>query len=573
MSSTLDLAQLLQTMAAQQGGSQGSQDVSSALINMLLGQPQSSQNQSQQGNPPTTTASHMQQPLPQSSQQQLASASQQKPQNQQLDSLQLQRSIEQLQQQQDLLQNQLNHKQAQKQQLEQQQHLLLQQTQTSNLLQNQQQNAEGGLDIRKLLFQALQGNTGTGTNTGSAGQTTPQLPTSLDLSTLLATVGKGSNLGLAGLLGAANAPAPPPQPVASAPAAAAPGSALNPTLQAIVDLVLKQNQDAPRQSSGNGLRVANIVNQTMPQPSTQGPAPAPSVAMGSAPAASANFDLLLKNQNSTAALGKAAVPNTSASFPGFALQQKTATPNLAALSPAPAPRSPNSTLGSGVGSSLNDVFALRLASQLQQGNQIGKSAAPGHATSFLQPQSLRSSPEVSTPNTSLSVSSDSMGGGVPTVSSSNDSVPSIALSKDSHDGIEAHGVDPSYPLTGIEYPGQNDCMFGRGGGTSNHIGNINFRLLVEKFKKRYAETSKLDKPHVAELVVRQWRARNPPGRFLARTNPEEGTMSKWHDVGDKRARRKCAQALREKHGRCWDESCNVEPPPVDAPAAKRARIN
>ena len=32
------------------------------------------------------------------------------------------------------------------------------------------------------------------------------------------------------------------------------------------------------------------------------------------------------------------------------------------------------------------------------------------------------------------------------------------------------GVDPSYPMTDIEYPGQNDCMFGRGGGTSNHIG-------------------------------------------------------------------------------------------------------
>jgi hypothetical protein len=27
-----------------------------------------------------------------------------------------------------------------------------------------------------------------------------------------------------------------------------------------------------------------------------------------------------------------------------------------------------------------------------------------------------------------------------------------------------------YPLTNIEHPGVHDCMFGRGGGTSNHIG-------------------------------------------------------------------------------------------------------
>lgn len=33
-------------------------------------------------------------------------------------------------------------------------------------------------------------------------------------------------------------------------------------------------------------------------------------------------------------------------------------------------------------------------------------------------------------------------------------------------------VDRSYPVQDIEYPGQNDCMFGRGGGTSNHIGYV-----------------------------------------------------------------------------------------------------
>lgn len=92
-----------------------------------------------------------------------------------------------------------------------------------------------------------------------------------------------------------------------------------------------------------------------------------------------------------------------------------------------------------------------------------------------------------------------------------------------------------------------------------------FRLLIEKFKKKYAAASKIDKPKVTDEVVSQWRARKPPGRFLTRTDPDD-SMSKWHDVGDKRARRKCAQALREKQSRCWNESCEQEP---DEPVAKR----
>lgn len=126
-------------------------------------------------------------------------------------------------------------------------------------------------------------------------------------------------------------------------------------------------------------------------------------------------------------------------------------------------------------------------------------------------------------------------------------------------------VDPSYPMTDIEYPGQNDCMFGRGGGTSNHIGNINFRLLVETFKEKYAAANKADKPKVTDEVVSQWRARKPPGRFLTRTEPEE-SMSTWFDVGDKRARRKCAQALREKPSRCGVDV-------MSQPATKKQKVS
>ena len=100
------------------------------------------------------------------------------------------------------------------------------------------------------------------------------------------------------------------------------------------------------------------------------------------------------------------------------------------------------------------------------------------------------------------------------------------------------------------------------------------RLLIEKFKKKYAAASKSDKPKVTDEVVSRWRAQKPPGRFLSRIDPDD-SMSKWHDVGDKRARRKCAQALREKQSRCWNESCEQEAETVGVeasntePAAKR----
>lgn len=254
MSSSLDLPQLFQMLAAQQGGSKGALDVSSALVNLLVGQGQSpsTQNQPQQNNARTTVASGMQEHAPRSSQQEAQAQAAESPLQHQL-----QKIIDQLQQQQDHLQNQLKHKQAQKQQLEQQQQVLLQQTQAGNL---QQQQSEGDLDIRKLLFQALQGNNGLGTSAGTVGlnsmqQMTPQQSTSPDLNSLLALVGQGNNLGLAGLLQAANGSGPAPQPVASAPAMAAPGPALNlqnPALSAIVDLLLKQNHEASRQSSGAG---------------------------------------------------------------------------------------------------------------------------------------------------------------------------------------------------------------------------------------------------------------------------------------------------------------------------------
>jgi hypothetical protein len=47
-------------------------------------------------------------------------------------------------------------------------------------------------------------------------------------------------------------------------------------------------------------------------------------------------------------------------------------------------------------------------------------------------------------------------------------------------------------------------------------------------------------------VVTAWRGLDPPGRFLQKTNPDLGDDSFWHDVGEKEARKKASQCLRER---------------------------
>jgi len=47
---------------------------------------------------------------------------------------------------------------------------------------------------------------------------------------------------------------------------------------------------------------------------------------------------------------------------------------------------------------------------------------------------------------------------------------------------------------------------------------------------------------VALEIIREWRGQLPPGRFL-KLDEKTGL---WNDVGDKKAREKTSQALREK---------------------------
>jgi hypothetical protein len=99
-----------------------------------------------------------------------------------------------------------------------------------------------------------------------------------------------------------------------------------------------------------------------------------------------------------------------------------------------------------------------------------------------------------------------------------------------------------WPFRGIKDPHDNDVMYGRGGGTNHHPGNKLYRKMVEDRKLEYVNSKRLDKPLVALEIIRLWRAQLPPGRFL-KLDEKTGL---WSDVGDKKAREKTSQALREK---------------------------
>ncbi|KAL9188587.1 hypothetical protein ACHAXT_006965 [Thalassiosira profunda] len=99
-----------------------------------------------------------------------------------------------------------------------------------------------------------------------------------------------------------------------------------------------------------------------------------------------------------------------------------------------------------------------------------------------------------------------------------------------------------WPMTNVMEPGPNDCLFGRGGGTNHHPGNKLYRKMVEDKKDKYLHSKRLDKPLVAMEIINEWRGLDPPGRFLK----QDDDTKLWNDVGDKKAREKTSQALREK---------------------------
>ncbi|KAL7549197.1 hypothetical protein ACHAWF_012466 [Thalassiosira exigua] len=90
-------------------------------------------------------------------------------------------------------------------------------------------------------------------------------------------------------------------------------------------------------------------------------------------------------------------------------------------------------------------------------------------------------------------------------------------------------------------PTDDDVLFGRGGYTNTHQGNIRFREKALEMRPWYEQpgTTKEEKYRISDILVES--VRGAGHRFL-----EKGSDGLWHEVVGNGARKKASQALRER---------------------------
>lgn len=88
-------------------------------------------------------------------------------------------------------------------------------------------------------------------------------------------------------------------------------------------------------------------------------------------------------------------------------------------------------------------------------------------------------------------------------------------------------------------PTGNDVLFGRGGHTNAHAGNVHFRRMALDLQPLYVASSREGKFNISKMLIEG--VRNGGHRFL-----EKGSDGSWHEVTWKFARKKASQVLRER---------------------------
>ena len=130
----------------------------------------------------------------------------------------------------------------------------------------------------------------------------------------------------------------------------------------------------------------------------------------------------------------------------------------------------------------------------------------------------------------------------------------------------------SIQLENITDYGSNDVLYGRGGLATHHEGNKKFRLIVEGKKKEYSQIQFLQKSEFAMALVKEWRNQVPAGRFLK----FDAKKKVWNDVGDKEARKKTSQSLREnktKHSECNKSKESGSPNKKKKPQVQKRKVS
>ena len=108
----------------------------------------------------------------------------------------------------------------------------------------------------------------------------------------------------------------------------------------------------------------------------------------------------------------------------------------------------------------------------------------------------------------------------------------------------------------ITDPNKNDVLCGRGGRINSHVGNVQFRSIIQSKKSKYLvqNTPAGKTPIVAGIVNNTIRAQNPAGCFLQL----DKNTGLWFEIGDAQAYTKTGQGLREGAPACTAASHIVD---------------
>mmetsp|Transcript_7459 Transcript_7459/g.13061 ORF Transcript_7459/g.13061 Transcript_7459/m.13061 type:complete len:375 (-) Transcript_7459:269-1393(-) len=91
-------------------------------------------------------------------------------------------------------------------------------------------------------------------------------------------------------------------------------------------------------------------------------------------------------------------------------------------------------------------------------------------------------------------------------------------------------------------PTHMDVLLGRGVATNRHPGNRHYRSIISQHADVYLTSTKKQKMSISRSIVNKIHTElNPPGKFLEK----QAETGLWHEVANKRALEKTAQALRD----------------------------
>jgi hypothetical protein len=122
----------------------------------------------------------------------------------------------------------------------------------------------------------------------------------------------------------------------------------------------------------------------------------------------------------------------------------------------------------------------------------------------------------------------------------------------------------------IMVPGPYDVLLGRGKFCQEHIGNVRYRHLVEKYVARYDEAAKDEKTVLSMMIIRM--IKESTGRFLK----EDGAA--WVEADDSVARTKVSQFFRSARlalrnsGKTGQKTSKDSTTPCGSKAQSRPRV-